>query len=163
MPPVRRRSARVLVIDPKDRVLLLRGADPARPQWSIWHAPGGGIDAGETPQQAARRELTEEIGLTPSDLGRVVWTRRVLFSFDGTEYDQDEVYFVHHVAGHEVDTRGHTALERRYLTGHRWFGIDDIRETTDLVAPPDLADRLFELLRDGPPLTPVQVAGAVLP
>jgi len=163
MPPVRRCSARVLVIDAQQRVLLLRGADPARPQWSIWHPPGGGIDPGETPEQAAQRELMEEVGLRPGELGPVVWTRRLVFSFDGTEYDQDEVYFVRYVERHEVDTRGHTALERRYLTGHRWFGIDDIRETADLVAPPDLADRLFELLRDGPPLTPVQVAGAVLP
>src|SRR5271170_803736 len=30
-----------------------------------WNLPGGGIRRGETPEAAARRELAEEIGLTP--------------------------------------------------------------------------------------------------
>jgi len=163
MPPVRRRAARVLVIDAQQRLLLLRGVDPARPQWPIWHAPGGGIDPGESPEQAAGRELQEEVGLRPENLGAVVWTRQLRFSFDGIEYDQDEVFFVHHVDSHVVDTRGHSALERRYLSDHGWFTVADIRSTPDLVAPPDLAERFAELLRDGPPPSPVQVQGAVLP
>jgi 8-oxo-dGTP pyrophosphatase MutT (NUDIX family) len=163
MPPVRRHAARVLVIDAQQRVLLLKGADPARPQWAIWHAPGGGIDPGETAEEAARRELSEEVGLRPDELGPMVWTRRLQFSFDGTQYDQDELFFVHHVDDHVVDTQGHSELERRYLSDHGWFTVEEIRASEDLMAPPDLADRLAELLRDGPPTSPVQVQGAVLP
>ena len=160
---VRRRSARVVVIDDTDRMLLLCGGDPARPQYAIWHTPGGGIDPGETPQQAARRELREEVGLQLDELGPVVWHRRLQFSFDGVLYDQHEVYFHVRVVGHDVDPSGQEPTERRYLTGHAWWGADEIRACTDLVAPPDLADRLEELLADGPPPQPVQLLGAVLP
>jgi 8-oxo-dGTP pyrophosphatase MutT (NUDIX family) len=163
MAPIRRRSARVLVIDSRERVLLLRGGDPARPQHVIWHAPGGGVEPGESDEQAAIRELHEEVGLTIDRLGAVVWTRRLLFSFDNVEYDQDEVFFVHGVDHHQVDTTGHSDLERRYLSGSRWFTVGEIRTSADLVAPPDLADRLHELLLHGPPLEPVRVLGAVLP
>ena len=35
------------------------------PAQAAWQMPQGGIDAGETPQAAANRELTEEIGVSP--------------------------------------------------------------------------------------------------
>lgn len=37
-------------------------------QAEAWQMPQGGIDPGETPAQAALRELEEEIGLRPSDV-----------------------------------------------------------------------------------------------
>lgn len=58
-----RRVAAVLLVDRSGRILLqLRSADaPASPgQWSF---PGGGIEQGEEPEEAARRELREETGL----------------------------------------------------------------------------------------------------
>lgn len=151
------------MIDAQQRLLLLRGADPARPKFAIWHAPGGGVEPGESDEQAGRRELFEETGLRADELGPVVWTRRLQFSFDRVEYDQDEVFYVHHVDHHEVDAQGHTDLERKYLTGSGWFTVANVESTPDLVAPPDLAVRFADLLREGPPATPVQVLGAVLP
>jgi 8-oxo-dGTP pyrophosphatase MutT (NUDIX family) len=47
----------------KDTILLLKRADTGQ-----WAFPGGGIEAGETEEQAARREAQEEIGNTPGAL-----------------------------------------------------------------------------------------------
>ena len=44
-------------------LLLVRSSYKA-----AWTFPGGGVERGETPEAAARRELTEEIGLAPRDL-----------------------------------------------------------------------------------------------
>ncbi|MGV9777426.1 NUDIX domain-containing protein [Streptosporangium sp. NPDC003464] len=60
---IARSSARVLLIDHVDRLLLYRGLllqveDP----FCAWFTPGGAIDPEETPQQAAARELREELG-----------------------------------------------------------------------------------------------------
>jgi 8-oxo-dGTP pyrophosphatase MutT (NUDIX family) len=161
--PVRRSSARVVLVDADDRVLLLRGGDPARPGPAVWHTPGGGIDPGEAPEAAARRELAEEVGLRLEAVGPLVWTRRFEFLFDGVQYDQDEVFYFVRVEGHDVDESGHTPLERRYLSGHRWFTVEELNTLDELVAPPDLAERLRELLEQGPPASPVAVGPAVFP
>jgi 8-oxo-dGTP pyrophosphatase MutT (NUDIX family) len=153
----------MVIVDAEDRVLLLRGGDPQRPGPAVWHTPGGGIDPGEAPQHAALRELAEEVGLELDVTGPLVWTRRFEFSFDGVWYDQDEVFYFTRVDEHEVDSSRHTPLERRYLSGHRWFSVTDLESFDELVAPPDLAEQLSRLLRDGPPALPVEVGPAVMP
>ena len=38
---------------------------------SLWELPAGSVDPGETPEQAARRECHEEIGLVPATIVRM--------------------------------------------------------------------------------------------
>ena len=61
--------ARALVLDPENRLLLIayeaaRDVDPARPGLrQVWVLPGGGVEPGETHDEALKRELEEEIGV----------------------------------------------------------------------------------------------------
>lgn len=149
--PLQRDAARVLLLDAADRVLLI-AHDPGDGR-RVWTAPGGGLQPREDHRAAARRELTEELGLA-IEPGPWVWSRRVSFTFRGVHLDQAERWFLartdaHDPAGAPLDDHG--------IDEARWFTLEALRSEQLTLAPRALADHLEVLLRDGPPPTPVEV------
>ena len=66
-----RRAAVALVICPNEKgescFVLTRRASGLRNHGGQWALPGGGVEPGESPEQTARRELLEEVGLELPD------------------------------------------------------------------------------------------------
>jgi 8-oxo-dGTP pyrophosphatase MutT (NUDIX family) len=83
-PPPRpwRLSARLLVVDRAERLLLIRARDQEEPdtgEW--WEVPGGGVESGEDTVAAAVRETAEETGyvVQPQCVGPACWTGEVTY------------------------------------------------------------------------------------
>lgn len=152
---VRRRVARVILLDPDDRILLLHGCEPGDPATAWWFTPGGGVEEGESLEEAALREVTEEAGITGVELGPVLWRRQCSFTFDGRRWDQDEWYYLGRTTVTEFHTRGQTELERRSVTGLRWWTCGELLRTRETVYPIRLAALLRALLDEGPPVSPI--------
>jgi 8-oxo-dGTP pyrophosphatase MutT (NUDIX family) len=150
-----RRVARVVLLDPQDRVLLLHGREPDDPSTTWWFTPGGGLEGEESREQAARRELAEETGITDVQLGPVLWRRVCSFLFDGRRWDQDEWYYLGRTRQIATAMTGHTELERRSITGLRWWSADELAAARETVYPIRLAELLRTLLDEGPPAAPV--------
>lgn len=143
--PIDRRAGRVIVLDGTGAVLLFRGRDVTRPDLPAWwFTPGGGADPGETTEEAARRELYEETGLEHAHpLGDVVHSRRTEFTFEGQAIRQYEEFFAVRVPRFEPRATGWNEIERRSLLGHRWWTVDELAVTTEVVYP----ERFAEIVR----------------
>jgi len=91
-------SAGGVLFDARDRVLLLRRADEG-----IWCFPKGRIEAGETPQEAAAREILEESGLR-CEIGKKVGETGYVFYWppDDVNYDKRVVWFLARPLGGDV-------------------------------------------------------------
>ncbi|WP_156721376.1 NUDIX hydrolase [Streptomyces apocyni] len=153
-----RKVARVVLLDPQDRILLLHGHEPGDTADDWWFTPGGGLEGDESREAAALRELAEETGITDVELGPVLWRRRCSFPFAGRRWDQDEWYFLARTAQNApVATVGGglTELERRSVAGLRWWTWRELASGHETVYPTRLAELLRTLFDEGPPSSPV--------
>lgn len=148
-------AVRVLLIDADHRLLLFRyiGDDGER----FWCPAGGGIDADESPDEAARREVHEETGWSgPLELVEV-WHRRHVAFFLGRLIDHRERWYLARVPVFSVQTAGFTELERQTISEWRWWDIADLRDAPERLVPQDLAARVEALLEFGPPSRPFAI------
>ncbi|NLE97396.1 MAG: NUDIX domain-containing protein, partial [Propionibacterium sp.] len=136
----RRSAARVLVVA-ADEILLQQDTDPGVPGSRWWVTPGGGIDAGETTSQAARRELWEETGLDVDahDLRGPVAERLVRHGYSDRILVQHETFYSVDVERFDPSPVGLTASEQQRLLGHRWFSV---RQLPEPLWPATLGDLL---------------------
>lgn len=134
-----RLAARVILIDPGDRVLFCRGVEPVSDA-AFWVMPGGGLEADETFEEAARREVREETGLVV-EIGPCVWWRRHKHVWAGKDADQYERFFVARVP---FPTGVTPVRQDSYVTEARWWTLEEMKASQEVFAP----RRAVELLED---------------
>lgn len=161
--PFVRQSARVLLLDPEQRVLLFRLAFPdsetGRP---VWFPPGGGVEPGESHEEAAKREIIEETGMTDVVFGRWIWLREHKAQWGGSERRDEwfhaiERYCLAHASNCEVSQGGWTEFEMADLAEHRWWTAAEIAASPDVFVPRSLATLLPPLLAGELPEQPLRV------
>ncbi|WP_336980061.1 NUDIX hydrolase [Brevundimonas nasdae] len=143
-----RPTSRWLILDGQGRVLLFHFVFAEGPLagTAFWATPGGGCEAGETFEHAARRELFEETGVVVEDPGPQVAQVRVSFRLpDGRMADVDQRFFLLRTDDFLLSPKGWTDEEQRVLTEHRWWSLDDIRQSKETIWPAELAEILTSL------------------
>lgn len=151
-----RPTVRVLLVDPGERVLLARFVSPDTGV-AFWVPVGGGLEPGETHEQAAVREVWEETGLTGLVLGPRVWDRRVEFTWRGRRIAAAERWYLARVAAFTPSDVGWTDEERLDIRAMRWWTTAELARADEALVPRDLAPRMDALLRTGPPAVPLPI------
>ena len=133
-----RRSSRIIVLDPQNRALMFRFDVADRPPF--WVTAGGECEAGESFEEAARRELFEETGITADPGEQIARTTPQFITVEGESVQADERYFIVHVDEASIDTSHHTELEQKVMTQHRWFALDELASWHEAVFPENLTE-----------------------
>ncbi|SDK86474.1 ADP-ribose pyrophosphatase YjhB, NUDIX family [Lentzea albidocapillata subsp. violacea] len=151
-------GARVLLLDAHDRVLLIHACDPHDRGHDWWELPGGGLDEGEEPVDAARREVAEETGIVLPALGRKLWIRESRFHYKGRNHHRIDHVFL----ARATDMAPKVALkptenEKAGLIERRWWSAAELRECTDKLLPAQLPTLLDDLLTGVLSTTPLRL------
>lgn len=149
-------GARVLLLDEHDRVLLMHARDPDDPGHHWWELPGGGLDDGESLEQAAMREVAEETGIELDQLGPQVWIRESRFRYRNRDHHRiDHVFLARRTNTAATVATKPTDNEKLGLIERAWFTPIELRECADKLLPAALPALLEVLLTDDVPSQPV--------
>jgi double-stranded uracil-DNA glycosylase len=152
--PIERDAVRALLLDRRDRVLLVLFRDGSGQSW--WATTGGGADEGEQPAQTLRRELAEEAGLFEYELGPEIWKREHVFAWQGRIYRQRERIYLVRVDEHEPAPTIDMAAE--HVHDVRWWTLGELEAADpEQLVPRDLARHVRAILEHGPPPAPIDV------
>lgn len=158
--PIVRPTARVLLLDGADRALLFTAKTPdVDTGLPFWFPPGGGLEAGESHEQAAVRELLEETGLSVP-LGPRLWRRRWQGSIGDTWYDVEEEFFFARCEGPAITVDRWTDLELQEIAEYRWWTPAEISAAdhrTAVFVPRELPRLLPAILAGTLPARPFDV------
>jgi 8-oxo-dGTP pyrophosphatase MutT (NUDIX family) len=140
-----RRTSRIILIDDAGAALLFMTAAPDSTLFARWITPGGGVDPGETHEEAAVRELFEETGLVVESVGEPVWSLDFDVAWDTADHDRGHAkYYVVRCERFEPVSTNWTESEHVDVTAHGWFTAADLLATGQPFEPYDLP----RLLRD---------------
>lgn len=146
----RRATARVLVLDESDALLLFLTYGVSHEVPPRWITPGGGVEPGEDFRAAGERELFEETGLR----ARLDEPFRVAELAVEQRWHPYQVghwaWFAHRTRRFEPSDAGWMDDERDDIVAWRWWSLDDLERERPEIEPADLV----ALAREGLALLP---------
>jgi putative acetyltransferase len=144
--PMRRRdAARLILLDQERRILLLKVRHIKGPHIGqfYWSAPGGAVDADETFDKAAVRELFEETGIKVDAVDQCIVEEKFVHCLpSGNQVFAHEKYFLVETNNPQITDEHYTEEEKQEIVGHKWWHFGDLSTTSEMLHPENLVAML---------------------
>ncbi len=133
-----RPAGRVILLDPDDRVLLMR-YDDGPPNGVHWSTPGGGLIPGEDFWSGAVRELAEETGWDDIVLLGEIYRWTHAMEYDDVIVRQVERFFLARTELPEREIIGVEAMHAADgIATWRWWTLTELDATAEAIWPAEL-------------------------
>jgi len=116
----------------------------ARNESTIWCLPKGKIESGESPQEAARREVKEETGLDSRLVKELGSIKYQFFTKDHTKVFKVVLFFLFSYLGGSTKDHDHEVDEAR------WFTIDEALEVMTYPSEREIVTKSRQILQSQP-------------
>jgi len=148
-----RKSARAMLLNAQGQMLWLHVEDnisddkdalPTR----FWCVPGGGLESGETFEEALWTEVLEEFGLEILGAGTHVATFAQRTSWQGQWYLNDSGFYAIRVESPRLGFANATELEKEVFRSFKWWAYEEIKASSELFLPKEIVE-VFGAIAEG--------------
>lgn len=155
-----RKSARAIVLNKQNQIFLFRYTfDFFAEKESIWITPGGGLDEGESYEDALKRELFEELGIRLSDSVPFVFYRTPLYELkNGETVQSEERFYLVYCDDASFFYNGWSESEMKRMTAGKWWSAEEIMKSEETFFSEDIAEILERLSEGDVPKEPEEIS-----
>ena len=154
-----RNSIKIILLNPENKILLIGTDDSSIKDKDggyngrFWQMIGGKIEEGEDVITAAQRELFEETGLSANDVqfGKIVWKGELVLVMGGIETLIKQRFIIAKTTKTSVTMENLTPEEKPIAKSLKWFSVEEIKNSSEIVYPVGLDEYLSDLLQNGVP------------
>lgn len=155
-----RKSSRAIVLNKKNEIFLFQYMfDYLEDSKAIWITPGGGLEEGESFEDALKRELFEELGVQIKEKCPEVYYRNPIYAMkNGEKVQSVEKFFLVMLEDEEFSSECWTESEKKRMLAGKWWSTEEIERSEEEFFSKDVLWILYELSSGNYSDVPLEIA-----